>query len=187
MLLTKKIDSLAKSERITKKVLGELSRELLIDYLNNDNNVQLINKLLGCNAKGEFVLTPFNWRLVCKYFRDFLPHKSNWDVVGPLVAKGGKRTPLVFEKKSSNRAKKIGVKLDQWLADESNNIWNYKCEVVTHSVNYELAVVNDVKKALDPEKGGLSVDQVLVAVFEGGVQVEDMLAIIARIQRPIAA
>ena len=186
MNLSTKIDNLAKAERITKVLLGELSRELLVDYIEKDCNILLINKLLGCDEGGKFVLTPFNWRLACKYFRDFIPHKSNWDTVKEAVLKGGPRTPLMFEGKSGNRAKKIGAKLDAWLSEETNTIWNYQVEIKPTEVDYAKKITNDIAKALDPEKGGLSMIEVLTAVFQGGVTTDDMVAVINKVQQQAA-
>lgn len=181
-----KISELSAAERITKKLLGELSRELLTHY-QESGDVSLINLLLGAvEEDGKFRLTPINWRFACQYFLAFIPHASNWEEIKEFVLKGkGKREPLVFQKKSGNRLKKIGNKLAEWLQDEKNNIWTWSATVKVEEVekDYAAMVTKAVQNALDGEKGGLNVIDVIAAVLEGGVHVNDLIKAMADIPK----
>ena len=114
--LEHKIAQLANAEKITKTVLGELSIELLNHY-QLGGSVSLINKLLG-EMDGRFILTPLNWKLAVQYFRFFIPHTSNWELVKDYIEKGeGPRIPLSFGGISANRRKKLGSKLTALVDD----------------------------------------------------------------------
>lgn len=184
-VLVAKINELTQAERITKRLLGELSRELLQHY-SESGDVGLINSLLGVDNEGKFRLTPINWRFACQYFLAFIPHTSNWEEIKDNVLKGvGKREPLVFQKKSGNRLKKIGNKLAEWLAVEENNIWVWSATVKVEEVekDYAAKVTKAVKDALDEEKGGLGVIEVITAVLSGGVSVDQLLKAMAEIPK----
>jgi len=64
-----KIDALVKSERITKQMLGELSRDLLNYVLVDENHdIQPVNRTLRA-------LTPMNRKVATLFFRAFMPFK----------------------------------------------------------------------------------------------------------------
>lgn len=172
------IFELANAERITKKLLGSLSRSLL-EYYHSVGNVDLINNLLGVDDKDRFILTPMNWRLAVQYFRAFIPHASNWDELKDVVQKGGKREPFVFGKKSGNRAKKLGDSLEKWLAVDTNNIWVFSdsVEVIAKPVDYAGQITKAIEKAMDEDKGGLGEMEVFTAIFAAdGMSVQALIA-----------
>ncbi len=105
------VAELAKAERITKRVLGELSRSALQMYV-DFGTVQPINSLMGMHkhddGKEMFVLTPANWKAAVNYFTSFVPHQYNKDDVQKYVSgETRKRVPLEFGKKDNKRAESI--------------------------------------------------------------------------------
>lgn len=154
-LFNNQVAELAKAERITKRVLGELSRSSLQMYL-DFGVVQPINTLMGMHkhedGKEMFVLTPANWKAAANYFTSFIPHEYNKKEVDDFITGATRnREALEFGKKNNKRAESIvtfdfpihkAVASDEslaaltkkelcaeiitrWLADESNNIWTF--------------------------------------------------------------
>ena len=186
--LEAQIAELAKAERITKEVLGSLSRDLLEHYADS-GDVSLINSLLG-EVEGKFILTPLNWRVAVQYFRTFVPHGSNWEELKDAVIKGGKRSPFVFGKRSGNALKRIGDSLAEWLADEANNIWTFSdtVKVEAEPADYFKGIVKAIEKALDEDKGAFTQEEVLSAVFESGITAVDMLNMLNKAaDKPVVA
>ena len=181
-LLEDKIATLAKAEQVTKQVLGELSRDLLYHYTAS-GSIELINKLLGkiAGEDSPYILTPLNFRAACLYFRAFIPHGSNWSDCKEFVEKGnGKRTPLVFGKRSGNRVKAIGDDLLLWLATEENNIWLWSNVIEMKSTTHDYAkeLTKAVEHAVDPEKGDMSTDVIINCLLAGGVSASDILGMV---------
>jgi len=185
LVLEDKIATLAKAEQVTKLVLGELSRDLLYHYTAT-GSVELINKLLG-RVAGEdspYILTPLNFRAACLYFREFIPHGSNWSDCKDYVENGtGKRIPLEFGKRSGNRARAIGDALLLWLAVEDNNIWLWTkaIKMTTPSHNYAKELTKAVENAVDSEKGDLSTDTIINCLLAGGVEASDILGMVEQL------
>ena len=184
-ILEDKIATLAKAEQVTKQVLGELSRDLLYHYT-ACGSIELINKLLGriAGEDSPFILTPINFRTACLYFREFIPHGSNWNDCKDYVENGkGQREPLVFGKRSGNRARSIGDSLLLWLADEDNNLWvwskSIKMSTTTHDYSKELTKA--VENALNEEKGDLSTDAIINCLLAGGVEAGDILGMVEQL------
>ena len=181
-LLEDKIATLAKAEQVTRQVLGELSRDLLYHYVAS-GSVELINKLLGriAGEDSPFILTPINFRTACLYFREFIPHGSNWADCKEHIENGtGKRMPLVFGKRSGNRTKVIGDDLLLWLAVEENNIWLWSkaIKITAKNHNYAKELTKAVENAVDSEKGDLSTDAIINCLLEGGVDAGDILGLV---------
>lgn len=176
-LIVKKIAQLAKAEKITKTVLGELSREILA-YVIEEKDVRPINELLG-NRKGEFVLTPINWRIACKYFEHFLPFTSNFDEIRDCINKGGVRTALVFKKLSPKKWDAKVEEINAWLADDSNDIWEWSNSIGFEEkpVDYAGRITKNVQAA--QEKGGLDAIAVMQAVLAAGINPEVLMNAIA--------
>lgn len=151
--LETKIIELTAAERITKKLLGELSRDLLELYLGS-GDVSLINSLLGKDQEtGKYRLTPMNRRIAGYYFNQFIPHASNYDV----WVENMEKVTLEFASKSKRKIKRFEGKeehsIDAWLADESNTIWNWSADNVetknNADVDYAQLVAKAFQKALD--------------------------------------
>lgn len=157
-----KIEKLQKAEKITKKMLAELSRDVL-EYINVDesNDIATVNRLLD-------VLTPMNRKTAVLFFAEFLPFKHDDRGVFGKKIKGEKR---------------IAEKLEQakaFLADEENNIWVWaesNIKVEKAPIDYAKKISKDVQKALSDEEDGITAGQVLAAVLEGGVTLGDLVAL----------
>lgn len=169
--LTASIVELAAAERITKRVFGELSRDLL-EYVLSTEDVRPINSLLGVGEDCKFALTAANWRIGCMYFQHFLPFTSNYkDIVTKGITEGRRdtATPLCFAKKSKKKVAKCTEAINLWLQDESNNIWTWQADNVQmgRPKNYADDIQKSIKKALegDDDNAPLDVNQVLDAVL----------------------
>lgn len=166
-----KITELFNAEKVTKAVLAELSRELLL-YLIDGDDVRPINRLLNVDN----ALTPVNWRIACQYFKHFLPFKSNYSEVKECIEKGGKRESLVFTKLDKKKYDEKVKLIAEFLEDESNNIWSWSSEnveVKAKTPDYFKAVTNAVNNAV--KKGDLSVNDILKAIQESEINLDDML------------
>ena len=164
-VVNSKIGKLAKAEKVTKALLGELSRDLLTYVAVQESwDVAAINRLLA-------VLTPMNKKTAVLFFDHFLPFVfSKEDGTFGAMAKNK-------EKKAKDKGESID-KVGVFLADEDNNIWTYAEEnikVEQKPVDYAAKITADVKKALDPEKGGMDLAHVLEAVLAAGVDAQGVL------------
>lgn len=175
-LIDKKIGQLKKSETITKQLLSELSREILVFVIEN-RDVRPVNHLLG--DKDGYALSPVNWRFACKYFLHFLPFSSNFDEVKDCINNGGNRSPLRFKKISPRSFEAKCEQIAIWLADDKNDIW-----VWSNSINLEEKPVDwfkrltgAVEKASD--KGGLSAVDIMAAVMAAGIDAEILIKAIS--------
>lgn len=163
---------LADAERITKKVFGELSRDLL-EYVMETEDIRPINALLGVDAEtGKFILTAANWRVGCMYFHHFVPFTSNFKDIADKGINEGRRvstSPLCFAKKSKKRTAKCAEMITEWLADEDNNIWTWQADnlTVTKPKDFAGDINKVITKALvgDDDNEPLTVSQVLDAVL----------------------
>lgn len=172
-ILEQKIAELTVAERITKKLLGELSRDLLMLY-KQDGNIDLINSLLGkCPETGKFRLTPMNRRIAGYYFNQFIPHASNYDEWSE-----NQKLTLQFGSKSKRKVKRFEGKpehcIDTWLENEANTIWNWSAENVetknNAEVDYAALAAKAFQKALE---AGCSKAELIDAL---GLTVEDFRA-----------
>ncbi len=162
---------LADAERITKKVYGELSRDLL-EYVIATEDVRPINALLGVGEDGKFILTAANWRIGCMYFHEFVPFTSNFKDIADKGINEGRRDstqPLVFAKKSKKKWTKCFDAVAKWLADEDNNIWTWQADNLTVAKPKDFAgdIQKSILKALqgDDDNEPLTVAQILDAVI----------------------
>lgn len=177
------IIELTAAERITKRLLGELSRDVL-EYVVDNEDVRPINMLLGIGEDGKFVLTAANWRIACLYFHHFVPFTSNYKDVADLGINKGRRSPqntLVFAKKSKKKWDK-GIKaIIDWLANEDNNIWGWQADNIETKKAKDFAgdITKVVAKALqgDDDNEALTLEQVLDAVIDAdGVDAQTLMA-----------
>jgi len=160
-----KIATLAKAEKITKAVLGELSRDML-DYIIMDESYDSdsINRLLA-------VLTPMNKKTAILFFAHFTPF-----LVDEHGVFGGMEKNK--ERKAKAKGKSSELVLD-FLANEDSTIWTWAEEhvkVEQKPVDWYGKLAKDVRSAMDKDKGGLSMQEVLRAVMDGGISADDILA-----------
>lgn len=153
-----KIDTLANAERITKKVLAELSRDILeYIYLPNEDgkvseDISPINRVLA-------VLTPMNKATAILFFKNFVSWK--FDDVAFLFTKKNKKN---FEDKL------LAVEL--FLVNEDSNIWTWAANNVTiepKAIDWTKRLTKDFAGALED---GLSFDDIL-AILEAALPVEE--------------
>lgn len=166
-----KINALADSERITKALLSELSREVLAVVLLDDGNEgEVVKGTEDSRTINELIdaLTPVNRKVAIEFFTAMVPFIVMSDENGEFLKFGGKD-----KKKWDDKVAAVS----EWLSDPMNNIWSWAArhiEIVKKPYN-----VNDVTKAIEKAlKKKASKADILQAVFSGGLTMEDILAII---------
>lgn len=157
------IKTIAGAEKITKKVLGEVSRTML-EYVVNDEawDSAAINRLLA-------VLTPMNKKTAVLYFSHFLP----------FVVEEGHFGAMPKDKQAKKNAKLKSVNLvTEFLVDEENNIWTWaeqNVKVEQKDIDYAKRVTSAVNNAMAEDKGGLGLADVLEAVMAAGISTDDVI------------
>ena len=170
------IKLVASSEKVTKKALSELSRDLL-EYVPVSNDIATVNRLLN-------VLTPMNRETALKFFDYFLP----WDLPTKEEVEGDKIKSIKFGKKTKgDRAiNRIASRRATFLEDKNNTIWTWSNKHLEVSdrkpTDWRMKLTNDIKKALDPEKGGLTQAQVIASVLDGGVSLDTFMKMASTIK-----
>lgn len=163
-----KIGELAKAEKITKKVLGELSRDML-EYVVVDEawDSDAINRLLA-------VLTPMNKTTATHYFKHFTPF-----VVDDKGVFGG----MPSNKKAKAKAKlESSTACTEFLVNEDANIWTWaeaNLKIEPKEIDWAKRVTTAVQSAMNEEKGGMSLSDVMGAVLDAGIGVEDITQALA--------
>jgi len=158
-----KIVELAKAEKITKKVLSELSRDML-EYIVIDESwdSDAINRLLG-------VLTPMNKLTATHYFTAFTPF-----VVDEKGVFGG----MPSAKKAKAKAKlESTTECTKFLVNEDADIWSWAADnlkIEPKEVDWAKRVTSAVTSAMNEEKGGMGIAEVMDAVLDAGISVEDL-------------
>ena len=165
--INRKIKSLARAEKVTKARLGELSTELLIYVLGDDltgleasHDIDAVNRTLA-------VLTPMNKRTAVLYFTHFLPFSFDEET-------------CKFGGMNKKAYKKVNAMTQEFLGTDGN-IWTWAAEnikVEKKEIDYAKKISDDIRKALDEDKGGLSAKDVFNAVLEGGLTAADLVACI---------
>ena len=177
--LMETIGQVAQAERITKAGLSTLSRDIL-NYVLDEEDIRPVNALLGMDGDGKFVLTPINWRIAVQYFHHFIAFTSNYADVKEYAVKGkGKRTPLVFNKKAKKRWESCAKLIAEWLEDPANDIWVWSnnAEMDAKPVDYVQQLQSAVTKAMDEEKGNMSLKDIIGAIAElEDVSIHDLMA-----------
>lgn len=160
-----RLEAIAAAEKITRKELAELSRELLI-YVVETQDIDIVNRLIQ-------ILTPMNKRAAILYFGHFLPWSKETDDDGVFTR---------FGKKMSGD-KKVKRKLEEitaWLIDESNNIWVWSdANIEVKQKDFKATVSRAIKRALEGDEKSntpaLTSAELMDAIFEGGVSIDDLL------------
>lgn len=120
-----KITKIRNAEKVTKAVLGELSRELL-EYVKETGDVQPVNKLIS-------VLTPMNKRTAMLFFSHFLPFNQE---------------DGTFTKKKRNGTFAL---TDEFLATD-DTIWDWAADnikVEKKEIDWTQRLTNDMTKAIE--------------------------------------
>ena len=159
------LEEIANAEKITRKRLAEMSRDLLV-YVPETDDIDIVNRLVG-------VLTPMNSKVAIMYFKHFLPWEQEKDNDGNHV-RFGKR--MQGDKKVN---KKLAA-ITEWLKDESNTIWTWaEDNVEVKQKDFAGQIKRAIAKALEgDEKSGtepLSPEKVMESVLEGGITIEQLM------------
>ena len=161
-----RLETIANAEKITKAEMVPMAEELL-QYVPETDDIDVVNRLF-------VVLNPATRASAIVFFRHFLPWKSEEDKDGKFN-RFGKRM-------DGNRAVETRMKrIAEFLADKDATFWNWVDDnVEVKQKNFGATVSNAVKKALKGDEKSntpaLTPHEVLVAMFDGGITLEDMVA-----------
>ncbi|HET8689248.1 MAG TPA: hypothetical protein VFM18_21765 [Methanosarcina sp.] len=148
------------AEKVTKKILGDLSR-VVLEQIHFDGDIQPLNRL-------TLVLTPVNKRTCVLFFQHFSGFSFN------------EKEEKFSKKDKSHYAEKLAAS-EEFLSNEDNNIWTWASEhVQIEAKPFDLKrvtsyVSNALKKA---EEQGVSQVEFMRAIFAAGIEVESVTAII---------
>ena len=167
--LHKKISIVARVERVNKRLIGELSREML-DYLvtQDTGDKDTLNRLIA-------VLTPKNQDAMIKFMRHFITYKYNED--------NG-----LFEGKIKNKKRKAEKDqlVAEFLAEPENNVWTWEGNKGNRAdpKSFEERITELCTNALNGTKKTekISVEAILGAVLAvDGIGVEHMVPLVEAI------
>lgn len=166
------IDALASSEKITREVLANISRELLM-YVPDSQDIDAVNRLIG-------VLTPVNKKMAIMFFSHFLPWIVEKTPEGDFQRFGKK---FEGDKKIARRMTLI----DTFLKDTTNTIWTWSkvnVSVEPSQKDFARLIQNNVKNALKGDQKTntppLNPALVMDAVFSGGIGVAELINALER-------
>lgn len=156
---------LKRAEHIGKEVLMPLSRDLLLMLHSDEKNqgdIGYINRTIA-------VLSPANKKVFVLFMKEFTGFICNDD-------------NTMFVKKSKKHYAVVQAMALAWLDDPLNNFYSWvgrqKIEATKVEFNAEY-VKSATKKMLEKaHKSGMSNAQVLEAMFEGGLQLSDLIAML---------
>lgn len=171
------IVELAKAEKITKKNLAVLSRELLVHAIEN-KDASLVNKVMSSET-----LSPVNLRIARLYFDAFMPFAH----VEVDRVENGKAVKVLhsFKNYSERRAVKLLEVVEQWLENPANDIWSWQekeIQIDKKPAEYAAKLTKLVQKALADEEEGLDAIKILDAIIAGGVDPTAMAQLFANAQ-----
>lgn len=162
-----KIEELGKSERITKALLSELSREVLTVVLIDEGkdtgkgteDSRTINELIN-------VLTPVNKRAAIVFFKHFVPFTRVTDENGEFVS-FGKKDKKTWEEKIEL--------VKESLADPHFNLWTWADRNI--EVEPKAYDVKKVTKAIETALKKANKADVIRAIMAGGLEIADILEV----------
>jgi hypothetical protein len=164
----KTLTRLERAEKLSKDVLMPLSRDLLFMLHTDDKNqgdIGYINRTIA-------VLSPANKKVFVLFMREFTGFILNDDAT-------------MFMKKSKKHYDVVKAGALAWLADPLNNYfsWVGRQKIESTPVVFDKAfIVASTRKMLDKAaKNGMSHVDVLAAMFEGGLVIEDLLAVVDKL------
>ena len=167
--LVSSMEKLFEAEKITKKLLGELSRTLLAHAIQH-KDCRLVNKLATSPN-----LTKTHRDACQLYFKAMMPFST--EKVGE--EKHALTSFKEFSVKKFNSKSDCGSEaLEAWLGDESSNIWTWyssNVQMEKKPIDFTKKIGNDVKKAIE---AGMTSSEIMKAVIEAGVNASDVAAII---------
>lgn len=143
-----KVTKLANREKVTKQLLGELSREMLT-YVYESKDIAMVNRLIS-------VLTPINKKVAIAFFSAFV----GWTMNVETGEFGKQQKDKPFTKKA--------YLADDFLATKDNTIWTWadtEIEVAPKAKNYGMKISKLVDKALNDAEEGIELKEVLFAIM----------------------
>lgn len=156
-----RIESIAAAEKITKKELALISREILeFIMLEGSQNVAIVNRLIA-------VLSPMNTKVACLFFPEFLP----WKFDAKLRCFGKKM-------QGDKKLAEYSAKAVAFLEDESNNIWTWAESniKVEKKVDYLKNITKNIKGAM--ESDDIAQADIIQAVIDGGIEINAVIAML---------
>ena len=151
--INSKIAKVAKAERVTKVVLGELSREILdYIYVQGTEDISPINRLLA-------VLTPMNKATAVLFFKNFVSWKFD-DVAA------------VFTKKNKRKFDECNINVELFLVNPDNNIWTWAANNVViepKEVDYTKLLTKNIGDALEH---GLTFNDIM-AILQAAIPTDE--------------
>jgi len=153
---------LQRAEHITKEVLRPLSRDLLQMLHSDDKNqgdIGYINRTIA-------VLSPANKKVFVLFMKEFTGFILNDD-------------GTMFLKKSKKHYVAVQATALAWLTDPLNNYWSWvgRKKIETTDIPFTSEYITTAtKKMLDKAaKNGMTHAQVLEAMFDGGITIDDLI------------
>lgn len=152
-IINTKIETLAKAEKITKAVLGELSRDLLeYVYINDSQDITPVNRLLS-------VLTPMNKRTSVLFFKNFLAWKFDDEA-------------QLFTKKNKKHYDDKLLAVELFLGNEDSTIWSWaeaNVKLEQKEIDWAKRLKADFAKALE---AGITFNEI-VTILESAIPNEE--------------
>lgn len=145
--INKDIDTLAKSEKVTKRTLAILSRDVL-EYVYLPNKQGVVSEDISPINRILSVLTPVNKSAAILFFKNFLAWRYD-DVAN------------VFTKKNKKQYANKLTHVELFLANEDSNIWSWianNVKVEVKEIDWTSKLTKDFVGALD---AGLSFNDIL--------------------------
>lgn len=162
------IKAIAESERITKDGLRWLSRDLLSQLHETEDNprngdIGFVNQLLH-------VLTPMNRKTLVLFMQEFSGFKYDEE-------------QSIFTKKIKSQYENTKAKAMEFLDDPLNNLWSWaERNVKVEKKAFKLdTLTKDIKKALDAEdedgKPLYNKADILKAILAGGIDADALISL----------
>lgn len=148
-----RINKIGTAEKVTKRELGLVSRELLTYLVVDDSgDIGAVNRLLN-------VLTRRNQQVAVLFFNHFLPYA--WD---------DKEKKFKGKVKQKKRIEECSAIVDEFLSDEANDIWKWdednNEDIQAKPKDYAKKIKTLVEKALKDQAEGLSPEEILQVAFD---------------------
>lgn len=153
------IGVLAKSEKITRKVLAEVANELLL-YVPGSNDIDAVNRLVA-------VLTPVNKQAAILFFKSML----QWSFVDGVFTtiQKGERT---VSAKNERRLAFIKSEETFWSWVDDNTTIEAKPK------DFQNDIVNLIKRATKDGDYQISHAQVIQSVLASGITIQEVLTMV---------
>lgn len=159
------VEQVIAAEKVTKAVLGPLSRDLLI-YTPESDDIATVNRLVHG-------LSPVNKKAAILFFSHFLPWQVEKDANGQFVRFGKKMTA---EKKVKAKMQAIV----DFLTEETNTIWTWADDnIEIKKKDFARGIRSAIKKALTGDEKSdtpaLTMNEVVDAIFDSEADENELI------------